>query len=187
MASHTVRSVPRSTIGASDGGDIGVEETSTRARSQRDDRSPLRVTPAAVPAPRPAAVARAAGCKVGVSWNNYQEERWAKWDEPAIKEVVEAGGRLVRRHRRRFVRREAGDRRREPDHRWREGHDHPGPGRHGDPAVRRRPRSTEGIPVIAYDRLIENAKAFYIDLRQPARRRADGRRRSSRSCRRATT
>ena len=33
-----------------------------------------------------------AGCKVGVSWNNYQEERWAKWDEPAIKEAIEAGG-----------------------------------------------------------------------------------------------
>ncbi len=22
---------------------------------------------------------------VGVSWNNFQEERWGKWDEPAIK------------------------------------------------------------------------------------------------------
>ena len=32
------------------------------------------------------------GCKVGVSWNNYQEERWAKWDEPAIKAAIEAGG-----------------------------------------------------------------------------------------------
>jgi D-xylose transport system substrate-binding protein len=31
-------------------------------------------------------------CVVGVSWNNYQEERWAKWDEPAIKEAIEAGG-----------------------------------------------------------------------------------------------
>ena len=31
-------------------------------------------------------------CVVGVSWNNYQEERWAKWDEPAIKGAVEAGG-----------------------------------------------------------------------------------------------
>ena len=31
-------------------------------------------------------------CVVGVSWNNYQEERWAKCDEPAIKEAVEAGG-----------------------------------------------------------------------------------------------
>ena len=27
-----------------------------------------------------------------MSWNNYQEERWAKWDEPAIKAAVEAGG-----------------------------------------------------------------------------------------------
>jgi D-xylose transport system substrate-binding protein len=32
------------------------------------------------------------GCVVGVSWNNYQEERWAKFDEPAIKAAVEAGG-----------------------------------------------------------------------------------------------
>ena len=40
-----------------------------------------------------AAAARAAGgCTVGVSWNNYQEERWAKFDEPAIKAAVEAGG-----------------------------------------------------------------------------------------------
>jgi len=31
-------------------------------------------------------------CTVGVSWNNYQEERWAKFDEPAIKAAVEAGG-----------------------------------------------------------------------------------------------
>ena len=29
---------------------------------------------------------------VGVSWNNYQEERWAKWDEPAMKAAIEAGG-----------------------------------------------------------------------------------------------
>ncbi|MES2210238.1 MAG: substrate-binding domain-containing protein [Chloroflexota bacterium] len=34
----------------------------------------------------------AAGCKVGVSWNNYQEERWAKWDEPAIKAALAAAG-----------------------------------------------------------------------------------------------
>ena len=31
-------------------------------------------------------------CVVGVSWNNYQEERWAKWDEPAMKAAIEAGG-----------------------------------------------------------------------------------------------
>src|SRR5207247_7454759 len=34
----------------------------------------------------------AAGCVVGVSWNNYTEERWAKWDEPAIKAALAAAG-----------------------------------------------------------------------------------------------
>jgi len=36
--------------------------------------------------------ASAAGCIVGVSWNNYQEERWAKWDEPAIKKALADAG-----------------------------------------------------------------------------------------------
>jgi D-xylose transport system substrate-binding protein len=36
--------------------------------------------------------AAAGTCKVGVSFNNYQEPRWAKWDEPAIKAAVAAGG-----------------------------------------------------------------------------------------------
>jgi D-xylose transport system substrate-binding protein len=38
------------------------------------------------------ATEEAGDCVVGVSWNNYQEERWAKWDEPAIKAAIEAGG-----------------------------------------------------------------------------------------------
>ncbi len=29
---------------------------------------------------------------VGVSWNNYNEERWAMCDEPAINAAIEAGG-----------------------------------------------------------------------------------------------
>jgi D-xylose transport system substrate-binding protein len=41
------------------------------------------------PADEPAA---GGDCVVGVSWNNYQEERWAKWDEPALKAAIEAGG-----------------------------------------------------------------------------------------------
>jgi D-xylose transport system substrate-binding protein len=40
----------------------------------------------------PATEAPSADCVVGVSWNNYQEERWAKWDEPALKAAIEAGG-----------------------------------------------------------------------------------------------
>ena len=31
-------------------------------------------------------------CVVGVSWNNFQEPRWAKWDEPAMQGAIEAGG-----------------------------------------------------------------------------------------------
>ena len=31
-------------------------------------------------------------CVVGVSWNNFQEPRWAAWDEPAMKAAIEAGG-----------------------------------------------------------------------------------------------
>ncbi|MBA3876785.1 MAG: D-xylose ABC transporter substrate-binding protein [Anaerolinea sp.] len=42
--------------------------------------------------PTPGGGGAAAGCKVGVSWNNYQEERWAKWDEPAIKAALTAAG-----------------------------------------------------------------------------------------------
>ena len=31
-------------------------------------------------------------CVVGVSWNNFQEPRWAAWDEPAMQGAIEAGG-----------------------------------------------------------------------------------------------
>jgi D-xylose transport system substrate-binding protein len=31
-------------------------------------------------------------CLVGVSWNNYDQERWKKADEPAIKKAIAAGG-----------------------------------------------------------------------------------------------
>jgi D-xylose transport system substrate-binding protein len=33
-----------------------------------------------------------AGCVVGVSWNNFQQPRWAAHDQPNIKKTVEAGG-----------------------------------------------------------------------------------------------
>jgi D-xylose transport system substrate-binding protein len=34
----------------------------------------------------------AGDCLVGVSWNNYTQPRWAATDEPSIQETVEAGG-----------------------------------------------------------------------------------------------
>lgn len=36
--------------------------------------------------------AAAAGCTVGVSWNNFQQPRWAAHDKPNIQKTVEAGG-----------------------------------------------------------------------------------------------
>jgi D-xylose transport system substrate-binding protein len=44
------------------------------------------------PAPSAGTSTAATACKVGVSWNNFQEPRWAKWDEPAIKKAIAAGG-----------------------------------------------------------------------------------------------
>jgi D-xylose transport system substrate-binding protein len=39
-----------------------------------------------------AAASTAAKCVVGVSWNNFQQPRWAAHDEPGIQKTVEAGG-----------------------------------------------------------------------------------------------
>jgi D-xylose transport system substrate-binding protein len=40
----------------------------------------------------PVGTSAAGGCLVGVSWNNYTQERWAKADEPNIQKAVAAGG-----------------------------------------------------------------------------------------------
>ncbi len=36
--------------------------------------------------------AAATDCTVGVSWNNFQQPRWAAHDKPNIQSTVEAGG-----------------------------------------------------------------------------------------------
>ena len=48
----------------------------------------------ATTAPSAAAADRGAAeaCTVGVSWNNFQQPRWAAHDEPNMKKTVEAGG-----------------------------------------------------------------------------------------------
>ena len=47
--------------------------------------------------PGPGATGAASGaaqadCSVGVSWNNFQQPRWAATDQPSMKETIEAGG-----------------------------------------------------------------------------------------------
>jgi D-xylose transport system substrate-binding protein len=100
-------------------------------------------------------------CVVGVSWNNYQEERWAKWDEPAIKAALTTAGcsyisndaksssdtqlsnvdALINQGAKALIIL-AQD------------------GTAIKPAVTK--ALAAGIPVIAYDRLIEDPGAFYI-------------------------
>src|SRR4051794_22372348 len=45
-----------------------------------------------LPSALQAAPVAQSSCIVGVSWNNFQEERWGKWDEPAIKAALDSVG-----------------------------------------------------------------------------------------------
>jgi len=40
----------------------------------------------------PSAGGSAGGCIVGVSWNNFQQPRWGATDKPKMKQIIEAGG-----------------------------------------------------------------------------------------------
>ena len=107
------------------------------------------------------AAAAAGGCKVGVSWNNYQEERWAKWDEPALKKAIEgAGGTYISNDAKSSAETQANN----VDNLISQGakvlvvlaQD----GTAIKPSVTK--AIAAGVPVIAYDRLIEDPKALYI-------------------------
>jgi len=100
-------------------------------------------------------------CVVGVSWNNYQEERWAKWDEPALKAAIEAGGgTYVSNDAKSSAETQASN----LENLTSQGatvlvvlaQD----GTAIKPAVTA--AIDKGVPVIAYDRLIEEPKALYI-------------------------
>jgi len=103
----------------------------------------------------------AAGCTIGVSWNNYQEERWAKWDEPAIKKAItDAGGKYISNDAKSSAETQASN----VDNLISQGakvvivlaQD----GTAIKPAVAK--AIAGNVPVIAYDRLIEDPKALYI-------------------------
>jgi len=122
-------------------GDDGAEETTTTA----------------------AATTTAGGddLVIGVSWNNYNEERWAKWDEPDIKAAIEAGGG-------RYISTDAGSSAEQQisdvEQLIAQGADAiiilAQDGTAIKPAVAS--ALEQGIPVIAYDRLIEDPGALYI-------------------------
>jgi len=54
--------------------------------------APSTAASAAASAPASAAGSPAAACTVAVSWNNFQQPRWAAHDKPNIQQTVEAGG-----------------------------------------------------------------------------------------------
>jgi D-xylose transport system substrate-binding protein len=65
--------------------------SSTGASTAPSAAAPSAAAPSAA-APSEAAPSEAAACTVGVSWNNFQEERWGKFDKPALQAAIEAGG-----------------------------------------------------------------------------------------------
>jgi D-xylose transport system substrate-binding protein len=113
-----------------------------------------------------ASVAPSAGasdCKVGVSWNNFQEPRWAKFDEPAIKAAIEgAGGTYISADAKSSAETQAKD----VENLISQGakaliilaQD----GTAIIPSVQA--AVNEGIPVVSYDRLIEDPSSLYLSF-----------------------
>ena len=101
------------------------------------------------------------GLVVGVSWNNYNEERWAKADEPAIKAALTAAGAS-------YISTDAGSSAEQQlsdvENLISQGADAiiilAQDGTAIKPAVAS--ALAQGIPVVAYDRLIEDPGAFYL-------------------------
>jgi D-xylose transport system substrate-binding protein len=98
---------------------------------------------------------------IGVSWNNHNEERWGKWDEPAMKSVLDAAGA-------KYISTDAAS---SAEKQLADVENLISQGANAIiilaqdqdailPAVQK--AHDEGVPVIAYDRLFENPDAFYI-------------------------
>ncbi len=112
-------------------------------------------------APAETTAAAADELTVGVSWNNYNEERWAKSDEPAIKAALDAAGI-------KYISTDAGSSAEQQitdvEQLITDGANVviilAQDGTAILPAVQS--AIDQGVPVIAYDRLIENDAALYI-------------------------
>ena len=117
----------------------------------------------------------AEGLTIGVSWNNFQEERWGKWDEPAMKAVIEANGDT-------YI---SADAQSSASKQLTDIESLISQGADALiilaqdqeailPAVEA--ATAEGIPVVAYDRLFESPDAFYLtfDNKEVGRMQARG-------------
>jgi D-xylose transport system substrate-binding protein len=100
-------------------------------------------------------------CIVGVSWNNFQQPRWARTDKPAMQEAIEAGGGS-------FIDADANldalQQATDIDSMIEQGADVlvllAQDGTAILPSVEK--AQTAGIPVIAYDRLLEDPDILYL-------------------------
>jgi len=102
-------------------------------------------------------------CVVGVSWNNYQEERWAKWDEPALKDAIEAGGgTYISNDAKSSSETQASN----LENLISQGANVLVVLAQDGTAIKPAVASSieQGVPVIAYDRLIEDENALYISF-----------------------
>jgi D-xylose transport system substrate-binding protein len=100
-------------------------------------------------------------CVVGVSWNNYQEERWAKWDEPALQAAIEAGGgSYISNDAKSSAETQASN----VENLISQGANVLVILAQDGTAIKPSVTSAveQGVPVIAYDRLIEDPQALYI-------------------------
>src|SRR3989304_6159184 len=121
-----------------------------------------------------ATVAPGAGCTVGVSWNNYQEERWAKWDEPALKAAIEAGGgTYISNDAKASAETQASN----TENLISQGAKVLVILAQDGTAIKPSVASaiSQGVPVIAYDRLIEDPPAVYITFKNVGESYTDNR------------
>ncbi len=148
------------------GGDEGTEDT-TGTTAGGATTTAAAEEPTTTAADGGATTTAAAGgdgdCLVGMSWNNYNEERWAKHDEPAIQAALEAGGCA-------YTSTDAGSSEEQQiadvENLINQGADVIVILAQNTlailPAVQA--ATDQGIPVIAYDRLIEDANTFYVSF-----------------------
>ena len=98
-----------------------------------------------------------------MSWNNYQEERWAKWDEPAIKAAIEAGGgTYISNDAKSSAETQASN----VENLISQGANVLIILAQDGTAIKPSVESaiSQGIPVVSYDRLIEDPEALYISF-----------------------
>lgn len=146
------------------GGDGGT--TTTAGGAAPEDSAPADTaaeeTTPATEAPDDGGEAEADGdLVIGVSWNNYNEERWARWDEPAIRAAIEeAGGTYISTDAGSSAEQQLAD----VENLISQGADAiiilAQDGTAILPAVES--ALSQGIPVVVYDRLIENPGALYV-------------------------